>query len=129
MEHKNIKFQVWDLAGQKGIRPYWRSYYPDTKAVIFVIDSTDKEKLGTAKEELLLILEEEELKGVPVLVFANKQDLPNPLNQGEIINEMGLAQTKGRQWAVFACSALSGIGIEDGMTWLVDILNQQSAGN
>ena len=52
-----MKFQVWDLAGQKGIRPYWRSYYPDTKAVIFVIDATDREKLATAKEELLLMLE------------------------------------------------------------------------
>ena len=123
VEHKNIKFQVWDLAGQKGIRPYWRSYYPDTKSIIFVIDSTDKEKLATAKEELLLILEEEELKGVPLLVFANKQDLPGALNQGEIIGEMGLANSKNRQWAVYACSAKSGAGLEEGMGWLVDIIN------
>ena len=123
MEHKNIKFQVWDLAGQKGIRPYWRSYYPDTKAVIFVVDSTDQEKLSTAKEELLLLLEEEELRAVPLLVFANKQDLPGALNQGELIAEMGLTNTKNRQWAVYACSAKRGDGLEEGMNWLVDILN------
>jgi ADP-ribosylation factor-like protein 1 len=57
VEHKNITFKVWDLAGQKGIRPFWRSYYKDTKSVIFVIDATDRERLATAKEELLLILE------------------------------------------------------------------------
>lgn len=121
---------MWDLAGQKGIRPFWRSYYPDTKAVIFVIDATDRERLATAKEELLHILEvtgsyqEEELKGVPVLVLANKQDLPGPLTQGEIIQETGLAATKTRQWAVYPCSAKTGAGIEDGMNWLVEILNQ-----
>lgn len=124
VEHKNVKFQVWDLAGQKGIRPYWRSYYPDTKAVIFVIDSSDKEKLATAKEELTLILEEEELKDAPLLVFANKQDVEGALNQGEIVNEMGLTVNKTRQWAVYPCSAVKGTGLEDGMTWLVDNLNQ-----
>jgi ADP-ribosylation factor-like protein 1 len=127
VEHKNVKFQVWDLAGQKGIRPYWRSYYPDTKAVVFVIDATDREKLATAKEELLLILEEEELKGVPVLVFANKQDLPKPLTQAEIIEEMGLTNTKNRQWAVHPSSALTGEGIENGMSWLVDVINTPPA--
>jgi hypothetical protein len=56
--------------------------------------------------------------------MANKQDLANPLNQGEIIQEMGLTNTKNRQWAVYPCSAKTGTGIEEGMNWLVDILNQ-----
>ena len=64
------------------MRPYWRSYYPNTNAVIYVVDSVDKDRLETSKQELLLMLEvifhlqniqEEELKGVPLLVFANKQ--------------------------------------------------------
>ena len=62
------------------MRPYWRCYYQDTNAVIFVVDSADKERIEIAKQELELMLQEEELKGVPVLVLANKQDLPNALN-------------------------------------------------
>merc|ERR1711957_656708 len=70
--HKNLKFQVWDLGGQSGLRPYWRCYYQDTNAVIFVVDSSDRERLKFSREELEIMLGEEELRGVPVLVLANK---------------------------------------------------------
>ena len=46
LQYKNIKFQVWDLGGQTSIRPYWRCYYPNTDAIIFVVDSCDSERLG-----------------------------------------------------------------------------------
>jgi ADP-ribosylation factor-like protein 1 len=46
LQYKNIKFQVWDLGGQTSIRPYWRCYYPNTDAIIFVVDSCDNERLG-----------------------------------------------------------------------------------
>ena len=82
--YKNLKFQVWDLGGQTGLRPYWRCYYQDTNAVIFVVDSADKDRVEVARQELELMLQEEELKGVPVLVLANKQDLPNALNDQEV---------------------------------------------
>ena len=45
VSYQNLKFQVWDLGGQTGLRPYWRCYYQDTNAVIFVVDSADKERL------------------------------------------------------------------------------------
>ncbi len=57
LRYKNIKFQVWDLGGQSSIRPYWRCYYPNTDAVIFVVDSTDIERLEVAKAELFALLE------------------------------------------------------------------------
>ena len=68
----NLKLQVWDLGGQTGLRPYWRCYYQDTNAVVFVIDSADRERLEIAKQELDLMLQEEELRGAPVLILANK---------------------------------------------------------
>src|SRR5210317_1688716 len=60
--HKNVKFQVWDLGGQTSIRPYWRCYYPNTQAIIYVVDSSDVERVGTSREEFHALLEEEELK-------------------------------------------------------------------
>jgi len=54
-------------------RPYWRSYYPNTDAIIYVVDSDDKSRIGISKKELMMMLEEEELKGVPIMIFANKQ--------------------------------------------------------
>lgn len=49
--------QVWDLGGQTSIRPYWRCYYPNTDAIIFVVDSADVERLAIAKQELCAMLE------------------------------------------------------------------------
>lgn len=49
--------KVWDLGGQTSIRPYWRCYYPNTDAIIFVVDSCDNERLGIAKQELMAMLE------------------------------------------------------------------------
>ena len=79
MQYKNIKFQVWDLGGQTSIRPYWRCYYPNTDAIIFVVDSADTDRLKTARTELMGMLEEEELAGATLLIFANKQDQPGAL--------------------------------------------------
>ena len=64
--------QVWDLGGQTGLHPYWRCYYQDTNAVVYVIDSADKDRMEVAKQELELMLQEEELRGAPVLILANK---------------------------------------------------------
>jgi ADP-ribosylation factor-like protein 1 len=63
--YKNVKFQVWDLGGQSGIRysfslnfrPYWRSYYPNSSAIIYVVDSVDEQRLETSKSELLTMLQ------------------------------------------------------------------------
>ena len=71
--YKNIKFQVWDLGGQTGIRPYWRCYYPNTQAIIYVVDSSDTERIGTSAAEFHAILGEDELKEALILVYANKQ--------------------------------------------------------
>ena len=71
--YKNIKFQVWDLGGQTSIRPYWRCYYPNTQAIIYVVDSSDTDRIKTSAGEFHAILEEEELKDALILVYANKQ--------------------------------------------------------
>ena len=55
--YKNLKFQVWDLGGQTSIRPYWRCYYSNTDAIIYVVDSLDKERMGVSKSELVSMLE------------------------------------------------------------------------
>merc|ERR1711884_513381 len=73
--YKNLKFQVWDLGGQTSIRPYWRCYYSNTDAVIYVVDSADRDRMGISKQELVSMLEEEELKSAILVVLANKQDI------------------------------------------------------
>lgn len=125
VSYKNINFQVWDLGGQSSIRPYWRCYYANTQAIIYVIDSSDTSRLATSRSELLTMLSEDELKSVPVLVFANKQDVEGALSPGEISDKLGLAgQEKGREWSVRGSCAIKGDGLEEGLDWLVNTIQK-----
>ncbi|KAK5169816.1 Arf GTPase arl1 [Saxophila tyrrhenica] len=117
--YKNLNFNVWDLGGQTSIRPYWRCYYANTAAVVFVIDSTDIERLETAAGELRAMLEEEELRDAALLVFANKQDQPGAKGAGDISEALRLGDLKDRNWSIMACSAIDGRGVNEGMDWLV----------
>ncbi|CAN6547249.1 unnamed protein product [Malus baccata var. baccata] len=117
VQYNNIKFQVWDLGGQTSIRPYWRCYFPNTQAIIYVVDSSDTDRLVIVKDEFHAILEEEELKGAVVLIFANKQDLPGALDDAAITEALEFHKTKNRQWAIFKTSAIKGEGLFEGLDW------------
>ncbi|KAL0383217.1 UNVERIFIED_CONTAM: ADP-ribosylation factor 1 [Sesamum calycinum] len=133
VQYNNIKFQVWDLESNWFVnimkvfilllkRPYWRCYFPNTQAIIYVVDSSDTDRLVVAKEEFHAILEEEELKGAVVLLFANKQDLPGALDDAAITEALELHKIKNRQWAIFKTSAIKGEGLFEGLDWLSNTL-------
>ncbi|CAD1470968.1 unnamed protein product [Heterotrigona itama] len=79
VEYRNICFTVWDVGGQDKIRPLWRHYFQNTQGLIYVVDSNDRERIGEAERELANMLKEDELRDAVLLVFANKQDLPNAI--------------------------------------------------
>ncbi|KAL7750434.1 ADP-ribosylation factor protein 3 [Sorochytrium milnesiophthora] len=117
-----FKMNVWDIGGQKVIRPYWKNYFESTDVLIYVIDSSDKRRLeetydATHGLELNQLLEEEKLAKVPVLVFANKQDLANALPADEIATALNLHALRDRAWQIQACSGKSGDGLQEGMEW------------
>jgi ADP-ribosylation factor-like protein 1 len=124
VQYKSLRFQVWDLGGQTSIRPYWRCYYQNTNAIIYVVDSADTERMGISKQELVTMLEEEELKDAVLMVFANKQDLPNAMTADVIAEKLGLSSLKCRQWAIFKTSAIKGSGLYEGLDWLVNALRE-----
>ncbi len=117
-----MRFQVWDLGGQSSIRPYWRCYYANTDGVVFVADSADVDRASIAKGELGAMLQEDELKGVPLLVLANKQDLPGAQGPAELSELLDLVSIKDRPWHLQQSTAISGAGLEDGFEWY-DVLN------
>ncbi|XP_047740614.1 E3 ubiquitin-protein ligase TRIM23 [Hyalella azteca] len=73
LHYKNFKFTMWDVGGQPKLRPLWRHYYYNTQAVIFVVDSSDRDRLEEARAELTKLMMERQLKDVPLLIYANKQ--------------------------------------------------------
>ena len=111
MEYKNISFTVWDVGGQDKIRPLWRHYYQNTQGVIFVVDSNDRDRVGEARDELHRMLNEDELRESCLLVFANKQDLPNAMKAQEITDKLGLHSLRQRACYIQSSCATTGDGL------------------
>ena len=86
-QQDGFKLNVWDIGGQREIRPYWRNYYDQTDALVYVVDSADEMRVQEVKDNLNELLAEELLAGVPLLVFANKQDLEMALEAPEVSND------------------------------------------
>ncbi|KAI6182236.1 hypothetical protein M3Y97_00358500 [Aphelenchoides bicaudatus] len=124
--YKNLKFQVWDLGGQSSIRPYWRCYYLNTDAIIYVVDSADKDRIGISKQELVSMLEEEELKEAILMVIANKQDINGCLSVAEIHKALGLDALRNRSFQIFRASATKGEGLDEAMEWLAGELQKRT---
>ncbi|XP_067869273.1 ADP-ribosylation factor 3-like [Heterodontus francisci] len=122
VEHNNISFTVWDVGGQDKIRPLWRHYFQNTQGLIFVVDSNDRERINEARDELNRMLNEQELKEAVLLVYANKQDLPNAMNVAEITDKLNLHQIHHRIWYIQATCATSGDGLYEGLHWLASQL-------
>merc|ERR1712167_374361 len=80
---EGFKLNVWDIGGQKTIRPYWKNYFDNTDVLIYVVDCADRRRVEECEEELAELLDEDKLAGVPLLVFANKQDLINAAQPDE----------------------------------------------
>lgn len=68
-----LHYFIKDVGGQDKIRPLWRHYFQNTQGLIFVVDSNDRERVGEAREELMRMLAEDELRDAVLLIFANKQ--------------------------------------------------------
>ncbi|KAI6188963.1 ADP-ribosylation factor 1-like protein [Aphelenchoides besseyi] len=126
VEYKNISFTVWDVGGQDKIRPLWRYYFSNTQGLIFVVDSNDRDRIDEAREELIRMLAEDELRDAVLLVFANKQDLPNAMNAAEVTDKLGLHQMRNRNWYIQSTCATSGDGLYEGLDWLSNQLKDRS---
>lgn len=122
VEYKNINFTVWDVGGQDKIRPLWRHYFQNTQGLIFVVDSNDRERITEAHDELHKMLAEDELRDAVLLVFANKQDLPQAMSVAEITDKLGLHNIRTRKWYMQATCATSGDGLYEGLDWLANNL-------
>ncbi|RZF37295.1 ADP-ribosylation factor 2 [Nilaparvata lugens] len=118
VEYKNICFTVWDVGGQNKIRPLWRHYFQNTQGLIFVVDSSDRERMDEAAKELQYMMQEDELRDAVVLIFANKQDLPNAMTTSELTDKLGLNQIRNNNWYIQATCATQGNGLYEGLDWL-----------
>eukprot|EP00921_Rhytidocystis_pertsovi_P000384 GHVQ01000757.1.p1 GENE.GHVQ01000757.1~~GHVQ01000757.1.p1 ORF type:complete len:186 (+),score=18.73 GHVQ01000757.1:435-992(+) len=117
---KQYNLNIWDVGGQKSLRSYWRNYFEETEGLVWVVDSTDRNRLNDCRMELHRLMKEERLSGASLLIFVNKQDLPGAMTADEVHEILELSKlSSSRHWSVRSCSAVTGQGMLSGIDWLV----------
>lgn len=126
METKAIS---WTVGGSCYIKGLYRAYFRQVNAIIWVQDAcVDGWRLSECRIELELRLSAEELEGYPLLVFANKQDLPNAMDKEELIRYFNLHSLDGkRPWRVFNSVATEKEVLEEGFAWLQQVVADPSS--
>eukprot|EP00045_Choanoeca_perplexa_P001928 m.22357 g.22357 ORF g.22357 m.22357 type:complete len:192 (-) comp11238_c0_seq1:93-668(-) len=123
VKSKQAAVVAWDVGGRDKIRPLWRHYFAMVQATIFVVDANDRERIDQVKDELHQIIEETAMKGKPVLVLANKQDLPHSMSCEELALALGSAPGGSTQWHIMPACATTGEGLEEAFAWIDDALH------
>ncbi|KXN84213.1 ADP-ribosylation factor-like protein 2 [Leucoagaricus sp. SymC.cos] len=118
--HGKYTLNIWDVGGQRTLRPYWRNYFEQTDALVWVVDSGDRMRMRDCKEELHRLLTEDRLAGASLLVFANKQDLQGSVTDAEIRQALDLDSIRSHNWKILSCSAVTGENLISGLDWVVN---------
>ena len=123
VEYKNLKLTMWDVGGQARLRSLWHHYYQGCDCIIYVVDSADRQRVDEAAAELSHALNNDHLRNATLLVYANKQDLPNAMSTAEITEKLKLREScRQRKWFVQGASAVTGNGLYEGLDFLASNL-------
>ena len=125
----NIKFRTFDLGGHTVARKVWSEYFQQVDAVVYMVDTVDRERFSESKAELDGLLGTEGLTDVPFLILANKIDVPQAASEEEVRGALGLhnmttgkgtvAVSSGvRPIEIFCCRVVKRMGYKEGFQWL-----------
>ncbi len=125
LQVNNVNMKIWDLSGQERMRSVWKHYYQSINGIVFVIDASDQNRLQESRDELHIILADKEIENVPILIFANKQDVEGSLGYAKIREELALCgENEKRPIRVQEASALKNEGLAEGFEWISQQINK-----
>lgn len=119
IEDAKAKLVFWDLGGQVSLRTIWEKYYEEAHAIMYVIDAATASSFEDSKSALEKVIRHEHLRGAPLLIVANKQDLPGAIDEEELAKFLH-KELDERTYTFQAVSAYDGRGIKSGIDWLVE---------
>ncbi|CAL4164434.1 unnamed protein product [Meganyctiphanes norvegica] len=135
VDHGDLHLEIWDIGyGGGKLGPHWRQHFHGASGIIWVVDAADPEEPFDPKESPCIfghscqelwdyVLSAPECSGLPLLVLANKLDLPNTTNIKEIADALKLSMCV-QPYHIIGCSAITEEGIGEGLDWLAQQLMQ-----
>lgn len=126
LKFSGLTATAWDIGGQTLIRPLWKNFLQNIDGIIYVVDSCDTDRMELASEELFWVLSHDDVVGVPLLVFANKQDRKEAITPGKVGAALKLDTVKNRDWFLQGSSAITGDGLVEGFTELSRMIKKKS---
>jgi len=122
---QGFDYTVWDLGGHSTVKPLWSFHWEGAHALIFVVDSSDRDRIEEAAIELDLILNDANMKDILLLVIANKQDLPNAMSAQEIMQKLRVHDALDTNYFVQPACATTGDGLQPAFDWLSAALAEE----
>lgn len=115
----DFDLHVLDMGGQKNFRLLWVDYLNTVDVILYVIDSSDHERLEETLNELRKMLVLTEASAVPILLLLNKIDLPNTINSSNITEKLSeFSELANRDWDIIETSAVTSKGLVEMFKWI-----------
>lgn len=127
LQIQDITISVYDVGGSQQNRSFWRNYFETSDVLIWVIDSTNRDKIEESRKELETLLQSDRNQSTPLLIVASKQDCQEPLSLQEISSYLGCCNDPRRQWNAIHCGNNDFSQLEKGLRWIIDVCFRQAA--
>ena len=119
-----VTIKVWDIGGQARFRTMWEGYCRTAKAIVYMVDSADKERIEESKEALKELFEDQHenptLFQIPLLILGNKNDLENCLTADELKEKLELSSINDREIEIMSISCKNSNNLDKVLSWLTD---------
>ncbi|KAL5267238.1 hypothetical protein ACHWQZ_G004314 [Mnemiopsis leidyi] len=115
----NVTIKLWDIGGQPRFRSMWERYCRGVSCIVYMVDAADHERLEGSKQELHNLLSKPQLVGIPVLVLGNKKDLPNSLDENQLIDKLELKLVTDRDISCYSISCKDKHNLDITMQWII----------
>ncbi|KAJ3429599.1 adp-ribosylation factor f-related [Anaeramoeba flamelloides] len=125
LSYQGYKLICWEVSESLNSHNRWFQYFSEPQALVWVVNTSDRNKIEQSKNGLHRVLENEEMKNIPVLIYANKfKDSNRAMTMKELVKKLEL-KTLEQNWYLQPCIAIKKKGLTQGMDWIIDNLNHQ----
>ena len=115
-----VNFSITDIGGSQKYKFLWSVYCKNSDFILFVIDAADSESVDSSAIQLESLLNDSESSNVPILIIANKLDLPGCISAEDISSKFKLQEVDDRKIEIFALSAKTKKNFDQFLKYVLD---------